>query len=127
MLIVEKFVYDESNSLWYELQGDYYIPCLTVPQDDKPIGIWGQRHLRYISQYQKVRHTTLLLTGKLNSYLAEVDAQAVQMLNSQVTQMAATEGITELLKAEDQMVWVQRMNNIRSAAEKIVNAEVIFV
>lgn len=127
VLIVEKLIYDESNGLWYEFEGDYYIPCLTVPDDEQPIGIWGQRHLRYIRQYQKLRHTTLLLSGKLNSYLADVDAQAVQMLNFLVTQMAAKEGITELLKAQDQMAWVQRMNNIRNAAEEIVNRSVIFV
>ena len=124
---MEKYIFDEKNGLWYELNGDYYLPCLTVPEDEQPIGAWGQRHLRYISRYQKVRHTTLLLTGKLNSYLVEIDARAVQMLDSLVTQMAAKEGITERLKATDQMTWVQRMNNIRNAAEEIVNAEVIFV
>ncbi|MBO5130592.1 MAG: TnpV protein [Oscillospiraceae bacterium] len=124
---MEKYIFDEKNGLWYELNGDYYLPCLTVPEDEQPIGVWGQRHLRYISRYQKVRHTTLLLTGKLNSYLVEIDARAVQMLDLLVTQMAAKEGITERLKATDQMTWVQRMNNIRNAAEEIVNAEVIFV
>ena len=124
---MEKYIFDEKNGLWYELDGDYYLPCLTVPEDEQPVGIWGQRHLRYISRYQKVRHTTLLLNGKLNSYLAEVDSHAVQMLVSLVTQMAAKEGVTERLKATDQLAWVQRMNNIRSAAEEIVNAEVIFV
>ena len=124
---MEKYIFDEKNGLWYELDGDYYLPCLTVPEDEQPVGIWGQRHLRYISRYQKVRHTTLLLNGKLNSYLVEVDTHAVQMLHSLVTQMAAKEGITEHLKATDQLAWVQRMNNIRNAAEEIVNAEVIFV
>ena len=124
---MEKYIFDEKNGLWYELNGDYYLPCLTVPEDEQSVGIWGQRHLRYISQYQKVRHTTLLLTGKLNSYLTEVDTHAVQMLASLVTQMAAKEGITECLKATDQMTWVQRMNNIRNRAEEIVRAEVIFV
>ena len=124
---MEKYIFDEKNGLWYELNGDYYLPCLTVSEVEQPVGIWGQRHLRYISRYQKVRHTTLLLTGKLNSYLTEVDTHAVQMLDSLVTQMAAKEGITESLKAADQMAWVQRMNNIRNAAEEIVNAEVIFV
>lgn len=126
MLIVKKFIYDESNGLWYELQGDYYIPCLTVPMDEHPIGIWGQRHLRYISRYQKVRHTTLLLNGNLNRYLAEVDDRAAQMLDTLVAQMAVREGITEQMKASEPMVWVQRMNNIRNAAEEIVSAEVIF-
>lgn len=124
---MEKYIFDEKNGLWYELNGDYYLPCLTVPEDKQSVGIWGQRHLRYLSQYQKVRHTTLLLTGKLNSYLTEVDTHAVQMLDSLVTQMAAKEGVTERLKATDQMTWVQRMNNIRNAAEEIVNTEVIFV
>ena len=127
MLIVERCIYDESNGLLYELQGDYYIPCLTVPDNEHSIGIWGQRHLRYISQYQKARYTTLLLTGKLNSYLTEVDTRAVEMFNSLVTQMAAKEGISEQLKVQDQMAWVKRMNNIRNAAEEIVNAEVIFI
>lgn len=124
---MEKYIFDEKNGLWYELNGDYYLPCLTVPEDEQPIGIWGQRHLRYISQYQRVRHTTLLLTGKLNSYLAEVDARAMHLLDSLTKQMAAKDGVTERLKATDQMAWVQRMNNIRNAAEEIVNAEVIFV
>lgn len=124
---MEKYILDEKNGLWYELNGDYYLPCLTVPEDEQPVGIWGQRHLRYISQYQKVRHTTLLLTGKLNRYLAEVDACAVQMLDSLVAQMAAKEGITEQLKALDQITWVQCMNNIRNTAEEIVNTEVIYV
>ena len=124
---MEKYIFDEKNGLWYERNGDYYLPCLTIPEDEQPVGIWGQRHLRYISRYQKVRHTTLILNGKLNSYLAEVDSHAVQMLDSLVTQMAAKEGVTERLKVTDQLAWVQRMNSIRSAAEEIVNAEVIFV
>ena len=124
---MEKYIFDEKNGLWYELNGDYYLPCLTVPEDEQSVGIWGQRHLRYISRYQKVRHTTLLLNGKLNSYLTEVNTHAVQMLDSLVTQMAAKEGVTERLKVTDQLAWVQRMNNIRNAAEEIVNAEVIFV
>ena len=100
---------------------------MTVPEDEQPVGIWGQRYLRHISHHQKVRHTTLLLTDKLNSYLAEVDDHAAQMLDSLTKQMAAREGITEQLKALDQMSWVQRMNNLRNAAEEIVNAEVISV
>ena len=124
---MEKYIFDEKNGLWYERNGDYYLPCLTVSEDEQSVGIWGQRHLRYISRHQKVRHTTLHLTGKLNSYLVEVDAHAVQMLDTLVAQMAVKEGITEQLKAADQMTWVQRMNNIRNAAEEIVKAEVIFV
>lgn len=124
---MEKYIYDESNGLWYELQGDYYIPCLTVPEDEQPIGIWGQRHLRYIQKYQNARYTTLLLTGKLNTYLAEIDSRADKILADLTKRMAEQEGITEQLKAQNQMVWVQRMNNIRNAAEEVVNSEVIYV
>ena len=124
---MEKYIFDEKNGLWYERNGDYYLPCLTVSEDEQSVGIWGQRHLRYISRHQKVRHTTLLLTGKLNSYLKAVDTEAMQMLDSLVTQMAAREGITEQLKDADQIAWVQRMNNIRNRAEEIVNSEVIFI
>lgn len=123
---MEKFTYDKSNGLWYELQGDYYIPCLTVPQDDNPIGIWEQRHLRYIREYQKVRYTSLLLGGTLNSYLADIDARASEMLDRLIRELAEKEAITEQLKTQNQMEWVQRMNNIRNAAEEVVNAEVIF-
>lgn len=126
MLIVEKYIYDESNGLWYELQGDYYIPCLILPEDNKPIGIWGQRHLRYIQEHQKVRYTTLLLNGKLSSYLVEIDNRASKMLADLVNRMAASKGINERLKAEAQMTWVAAMNNIRNAAEEIINTEVIF-
>lgn len=126
MLSVEKYIYDEQNGLWYELQGDYYIPCLTVPEAEQSIGIWGQRHLRYIWAHRQGFYTSLLISGKLSSYLAEIDGNAGQMLDSVIAQLAAKEGITEQLKAQDQMAWVQRMNNIRSAAEEIINAEVIY-
>lgn len=79
---MEIFVYDESNGLWYELQGDYYIPCLTIPENEQPIGIWGQRHLRYIREHKKVFYTSLLLGGTLNSYLAEIDVRASNILFS---------------------------------------------
>ena len=124
---MEKYIYDESNGLWYELQGDYYIPCLTVLDNEQSIGIWGQRHLRYIRQYKKTRYTTLLVTGKLHSYLTEIDAQVAQMLDSLIVHMAAKEGITEQLKTNNPVEWMQRNNNIRNAAEAIINTEVIFV
>ena len=111
----------------YELQGDYYIPCLVLDEEDaQPIGVWGRKHLRYIKEHRPVLHTTLLLSGKLNSLLAEIDKQATEMFDRLMKQLAEKEGITEHLKAQDQMAWVQRMNNIRNAAEEIVNAEVIF-
>ena len=125
---MEKYIYDQSNGLWYELQGDYYIPCLVLDEPDAPpIGMWGRRHLSYLREHRPVLHTSLVLSGKLHSYLAEVDNQATEMLDRLVKQMATQQGITEQLKAQDQMTWVRRMNNIRNVAEEIVNAEVIFV
>ena len=111
----------------YTLQGDYYFPNLSLPaEENKPIGILGQRHLRYIRQHRKVFYTNLLTSGKLNSYLADVDEQAEDMFFRLVEQMAEREGVTEQLKAENQIEWVGRMNNICSRAAEIVNAELIF-
>lgn len=124
---MEKQIYDEKNGLWYELQGDYYIPCITLPtQEDKLIGIWGQRHLRYIKQDKRSFYTSLLTSGKLNGYLDDIDNQAEEMYSQMVKQLAEKEGVTEKLKAEDQMLWVQRMNNIRDRAMETVDDEVIF-
>ena len=123
---MERYKYDEQNGLWYELQGDYYIPCLTVPETPQ-IGIWGQRHLRYIREHKQTLYTTLLLSDKLNDYLTEIDESATEMYNRLVSQMAAREEITEQLKAQNQMEWVRCMNAIRNAAQEIVNSEVIFV
>ena len=125
---MENRIYNEQNGLWYELQGDYYIPCLTLPADEQvEIGVWGQRHSNYIKQHHKVRYVNLLTSGKLNGYLAEIDKQAEDMLFRLVKQMAERESVTEKLKAGNQMEWVAQMNNIRSRATEIVNAEVIFV
>ena len=124
---MEKYIYNEQNGLWYELQGDYYIPCLVLDEEDtQPIGMWGRKHLRYIKEHRPVLHTTLLLSGKLNSHLAEIDSRATEMFDRLVKQLAEKEGITEQLKAQDQIAWVQRMNNIRNRAEEIVNTEVIY-
>lgn len=124
---MEKYIFDQNNDLWYELQGDYYIPCLVLEGTDAhPIGMWGRKHLRYIKEHRPALYTDLLTSGKLSSYLAEVDNQAKEMLDLLVNQLAEKQGITEQLKAQDQITWVQRMNNIRNAAEEIVNAEVIF-
>ena len=123
---MEKTIYDESNGLWYELRGDYYIPCLTVrAQADRPIGIWGQRHLRYIKQERKALYTELLTSGRLNTYLADVNDQAEKQMLLLTKQMAEREGVTEQLKAQDQVLWVQRMNSIRDRAMEIVNSELI--
>ena len=95
-------------------------------EETQPIGMWGRKYLRYIKEHRPVLHTTLLLSGKLNSHLAEIDNQATDMFDRLVKQLAEKEGITEQLKAQDQMAWVSTMNGIRNAAEEIVNAEVIF-
>lgn len=111
----------------YTLQGDYYLPNLTLPiEENEPIGIWGQRHLRYLKQHRKVLYTNLLTNGKLNSYLADIDEQAETMFFRLVEQIAQRNGVTESLKAIDQMAWVQKMNNIRNAAQEIVYAELIY-
>lgn len=124
---MEEYIYDKNNGLWYELQGDYYIPCLTVPaQEERPIGIWGQRHLRYIRQHGKALYTELLTGGRLNTYLADVNDQAEEQMLLLMKQMAEREGITEELKAQNQMLWVQRMNNIRDRAMEIVNHDLIY-
>lgn len=125
---MEKVIYDEKNGLWYELQGDYYIPCIKLPEkEQQPIGIWGQRHLRYINQNRKVLYLNLLTSGKLNSYLVEIDQQAEDMFFRLVKQMAEREGVSETLKAENQMEWVQRINSIRNRAIEIVNTGIIYV
>lgn len=124
---MEKYIFDEGNGLWYELQGDYYIPCLSLPEEkERPIGLWGQRHLRYIREYRKALYTSLQLSGKLNNYLTDVDQQAQERLDTIIQQMAQAQGINEALKAADQMAWVGRMNNIRACATEIVNTEIIY-
>ena len=124
---MEKVIYNEKNGLWYELQGDYYIPCLKLPEEEQqPIGVWGQRHLRYIKQHRKVLYFNLLTSGKLNSYLADIDKQAENMLSRLVKQMTKREGVTEKLKANDQMELVGRMNNIRQRATEVVNKEIVY-
>lgn len=124
---MENRFYDEKNGLWYEKQGDYYLPCISLPEEEtQPIGIWGQRCLRYLKQHHKVLYTNLLTSGKLNSHLAELNKQAEDMFFGVVKQLAEKEGVTEKLKAENQMEWVGRMNNIRNRATEIVNADLIY-
>ncbi len=119
---------DEKTGISYTLQGDYYLPNLSLPaEENEPIGIWGQRHLRYLKQHRKVLYTNLLTSGKLNGYLADIDEQAEDMFLWLVEQMAEREGVTEQLKAENQIEWVGRLNALREAATEIVNTEVIFV
>ncbi len=124
---MEKIIYDENNGLWYELQGDYYLPRLKLPKDENVhIGIWGQRHLNYLRENKRVLLSGLQLSGKLNSYLADIDKQAEEMCSRLVKQMAEREGITEQLKAENQVEWVRQMNNIRIRANEIVLRELIY-
>lgn len=118
---------DEKTGISYTLQGDYYLPNLILStEENKPIGIWGQRHLRYIQQHRKVFYTNLLTSGRLNSYLTDIDRQAAELFFRIVEQMVEREYITEKLKAEQPMEWVGKMNVLREVAAEIVNAEVIF-
>lgn len=111
--LMDKYIYDESNGLWYELQGDYYIPCLTSPAEkEQTIGLWGHRHLRYLKKYRKNTYTTLLISGRMNTYLADIDKQAQKYMKRLTEQMKQSQGITEQLKSENALEWVQRMNNI---------------
>ena len=124
---MEKYKYDESNGLWYELQGDYYLPCLQLPEEEPVhIGVWGQRHLNYLRENKRVLLSNLQISGKLNIYLADIDKQAEEMCSRLVKQMADREDITEQLKAENQMEWVRQMNNIRIRANEIVLRELIY-
>ena len=111
----------------YTLQGDYYLPNLTLPaEENKIIGIWGQRHLRYIRQHRKVFYTNLLTSGRLNGYLADIDRQATELFFRLMEQMAEHDGISKKLKSEHPMEWIGRMNALRESAAEIVNAKVIF-
>ena len=122
----EKYITDEHTGLKYELVGDYYLIAGEDESEQEPIGIWGQRHLRYLKEHRRVRYANLLTSGKLNSYLANIDQQAEEMFELLVKQMAEREGVTEQLKAADQMGWVRRMNNIRNRAAEITASELIY-
>ena len=112
----------------YEWQGDYLIPCLTIPAEkEQPIGTWGQRHLDYLKKYRKVTYINLLTSGRLNTYLADIDRQAQERFKRLIEGMKQEQGITEQLKAENALEWTGRMNNIRACARGIVNNEIIFV
>ena len=124
---MEKYKYNESNGLWYELQGNYYLPCLKLPEEEQVhIGIWGQRHLNYLRENKRVLLSGLQLSGKLNGYLADIDRQAEEVFNELVKKYAKILGVTEQLKAENQMKWVSLMNNIRACATETVNRDIIY-
>ncbi len=112
----------------YERQGDYLIPCIALPaEEEQPIGTWGQRHLDYLKQYRRVTYTNLLTSGRLNAYLADIDRQAQERFERLIEGMKQAQGITERLKEEKALEWVQHLNNIRACAREIVNEEIIFV
>ena len=124
---MERFVTDERTGLKYELVGDYYlIAGEDEPEEARSIGVWGQRHLRYLREYRRVRYANLLTSGELNAYLADIDRQAEELFLRLVKQMVDAEGITEMLKANDQMEWVGRMNSCRDCATEIVYHQVIY-
>ena len=123
---MEKFITDERTGLQYELVGDYYLIAGEDEPESRLIGVWGQRHLRYLKQHRKVLYSNLLISGKLNDYLADIDRQAEEMFSRLVKQLSEKEGVTETLKAENQMLWVQKMNNLRNAAMEIVLNELIY-
>lgn len=122
---MENYIYNEQNGLHYELVGDYYLPILTVPEAP-PLGIWGRRRHRYLKEHRPVIYNTMLLSGTLFPHLAEVDLYAKELHDRLMKQMAAQAGITEQLKAQDQMAWVQQMNAINAQVREIINAELIY-
>ena len=125
---MDKYIFNEDNGLWYELSGDYYLPCLTVPAEEKQsVGVWGQRHKRYLKEYRPALYNALLLSGKLNAYLAGIDQQAKELMDTIIQQMAEAQEITETMKATDQMAWIGKMNNIRVSAMEAVDKELIYV
>lgn len=121
-----KTIFEEMGGT-YVRQGDYFIPCLSLPEEETQlIGIWGQRRKQYLRQNHRSLYINLLTNGKLNSYLGEIDEQAEEMFFRVVKQLAEKEGVTEKLKAENQVLWIKRMNNIRACAREIVGAEIIY-
>lgn len=126
---MQKHIVDEKTGIPYTLVGDYYLPWCDLPDDEpepRPIGIWGQRHLRYIKQNRRALYIDLKMSGKLNGYLADLNDEAEEMFSRMVKQMAKQQGVTEQLKAENQMLWVSRMNNIRETAIETVYRLIIY-
>jgi len=127
MTEMKKHIYDESNGLWYELIGDYYIPVLTLSSEEqRPIGKWGRMHRDYLKEHHPLLFNDLVLSGQLWTYLADLNEQAQKRLSLIIDQMKASEGVTEELKAADQMTWVGAMNSIRNRAEEIILREMIY-
>ena len=122
---MEKYLFDEKNGLWYELVGDFYLPCVTVPATEE-LGTWGRLRLRHLREHQNGIYAGMLLSGKLEKHLVEVNARAEEMFERLVDELSEDEGVTEEMKAEDQMAWVQQMNSIRSRVAEIVREELIY-
>ena len=124
---MDKYILNKTNGLWYELIGDYYLPCLTVPAErEQSVGVWGQRHKRYLKEHRPAFYNALLLIGKLNGYLANIDQQAQEQITTVIRQMSVAQGITEVLKATNQTEWVGIMNNICFAAVEMIRDEIIY-
>ena len=122
-----KYIYDESNGLWYELIGDYYIPVLVLPSEEqRPIGKWGRMHREYLREHRPILFNDLILSGQLWTYLADLNEQGQRRLQLIIRQMQEAESVTEEIKAADQMAWVGAMNSIRSRAEEIIRSEMIY-
>ena len=116
----------QEHGIWYQLKGDYYLPVLELPEENRPIGRWGRLHKAYLKQHRPILYQSLLLSGKLYTVLADLNEQATERCSCIIRQMAEAEGITEELKANDPMCWVQAMNSIRSRAEEIIQVEMIY-
>ena len=129
MTTMKKSIHDNANGLDYTLVNDHYLPNLTVaaPIEQHPTGRWGRLHKRYLKEHHPIRYNQLLLSGELGSYLAKLDKEAEEQLALTIRQMQEAEGVTEALKAADQLEWVRRMNSIRNRAEEIIKSELIFV
>lgn len=124
---MEKYIHDERNGLWYQKVGDYYLPCFELPKQEREIGVWGIRHRQFLKENKAAIYEALLLTGKLNGYLADIDRQAQEMFDTLCQELAENWSITEGLKADDPIRWIGDMNSVRSAAREIVDEELIYV
>ena len=124
---MDKYIFDEINGLWYELQEDYYIPCLILSEEEtQPIGLWRQHHKQYLKEHRHIVYTTMLIEGTLNRYLADINQQAEQMFHRLIEEMAQKQGVTEQLKAKQPMEWIGLMNNIRAYADEIVLNDIVY-
>lgn len=124
---MENMIFDKRNGLWYEKKGNYYLPCLTLPaEEEKPIGLWGQRHLRYLKEHRRLVYLNLLTSGRLHSYLTDIDEQAADMFFRLVKEYADRQGVTERLKEENQLEWIGKIGNIRACVREVVEREIIY-